>query len=39
MFSVASGNSDHLKELVKDYDANFGTTSERERSAYVQIWP
>ena len=31
--------SDHLKTLVKDYDANFGTTSERERSAYVQIWP
>ena len=31
--------SDHLKALVKDYDANFGTTSERERSAYVQIWP
>ena len=32
-------DSDHLKELVKDYDANFGTTSEHERSAYVQIWP
>ena len=32
-------DSDHLKKLVKDYDANFGTTSERERSAYVQIWP
>jgi antibiotic biosynthesis monooxygenase (ABM) superfamily enzyme len=31
--------SDHLKELVKDYNANFGETSERERSAYVQIWP
>jgi antibiotic biosynthesis monooxygenase (ABM) superfamily enzyme len=31
--------SEHLKTLVKDYDANFGKTSERERSAYVQIWP
>ena len=31
--------SDHLKALVKDYDANFAETSERERSAYVQIWP
>ena len=31
--------SDHLKTLVKDYNANFGGTSERERTAYVQIWP
>jgi hypothetical protein len=31
--------SDHLKALVKDYNANFGETSERQRSAYVQIWP
>jgi heme-degrading monooxygenase HmoA len=31
--------SDHFKELVKEYNANFGTTSERERSAYVQVWP
>ena len=31
--------SDHLKTLVKDYDAHFATSSERERSAYVQIWP
>ena len=30
--------SDHLKALVKEYDANFAT-SERERSAYVQVWP
>jgi antibiotic biosynthesis monooxygenase (ABM) superfamily enzyme len=29
--------SDHLKTLVKDFNAAF--TSERERSAYVQIWP
>jgi antibiotic biosynthesis monooxygenase (ABM) superfamily enzyme len=31
--------SDHLKTLVKDYDANFKETSERQRSAYVQIFP
>jgi antibiotic biosynthesis monooxygenase (ABM) superfamily enzyme len=32
-------DSDHFAELVKEYDANFGTTSERQRSAYVQVWP
>jgi antibiotic biosynthesis monooxygenase (ABM) superfamily enzyme len=32
-------DSDHLKTLIKDYNASFATTSERERSAYVQIWP
>ena len=32
-------NSDHLKALVRDYDASFGDASERERAAYVQIWP
>ena len=31
--------SDHLKTLIKDYNANFEKTSERERAAYVQIWP
>jgi len=31
--------SDHLKTLIKDYNANFGETSDRERSAYMQIWP
>jgi heme-degrading monooxygenase HmoA len=31
--------SDHLKTLVKDYNTNFGGTSERERTADVQIWP
>jgi quinol monooxygenase YgiN len=31
--------SDHLKTLVKEYDAHFGTTSARARSAYVQVWP
>lgn len=32
-------DSDHLRELVAEYDAHFGTVSERERSAYVQVWP
>src|SRR5215467_13091124 len=32
-------DSDHLKTLIKDYNARFGTSSERERSAYVQVWP
>ena len=31
--------SEHFKELVKEYNANFGESSERERSAYVQVWP
>ena len=31
--------SDHLKTLIKEYNAHFEKTSERERSAYVQIWP
>jgi antibiotic biosynthesis monooxygenase (ABM) superfamily enzyme len=31
--------SDHLKTLVKEYDAHFGGVSERARSAYVQVWP
>jgi antibiotic biosynthesis monooxygenase (ABM) superfamily enzyme len=31
--------SDHLKTLVNDYNASFGEASDRERSAYVQIWP
>jgi hypothetical protein len=31
--------SDHLKQLVREYDAEFGTTSERERFVYEQIWP
>jgi antibiotic biosynthesis monooxygenase (ABM) superfamily enzyme len=31
--------SDDLKTLIKDYNAHFGETSDRERSAYVQIWP
>jgi antibiotic biosynthesis monooxygenase (ABM) superfamily enzyme len=31
--------SDHLKELISEYNAHFETTSERERFAYTQIWP
>lgn len=31
--------SDHLKELVADYDAHFADTSERAREAFVQVWP
>lgn len=32
-------DSDHLKELKSDYDAEFGSVSERTRAAYVQVWP
>ncbi len=31
--------SDHFKELLADYDANFGDVSTRRRDAYVQVWP
>jgi hypothetical protein len=31
--------SDHLKTLVRDYDAHFGGSSERQRAGYVQIFP
>jgi Domain of unknown function (DUF4286) len=31
--------SDHLKTLVKDYDANFGGVSDRQRAGYLQIFP
>jgi hypothetical protein len=31
--------SEHLKTLIKEYDASFGGVSERARSAYVQVWP
>jgi hypothetical protein len=31
--------SDHMKALKADYDANFGSVSERARFAYVQVWP
>ncbi len=31
--------SDHLAELISEYDRNFGAASERVRSAFVQVWP
>jgi len=31
--------SDHLKTLIKEYDAHFGEVSLRARAAYVQVWP
>ena len=31
--------SDHLKTLIEEYDAHFGDSSERVRSAYVQVFP
>jgi hypothetical protein len=31
--------SGHLEELKREYDAHFGSVSERARSAYVQVWP
>jgi len=30
--------SDHMKLLIKEYDAHF-PTSRRARSAYTQVWP
>jgi antibiotic biosynthesis monooxygenase (ABM) superfamily enzyme len=32
-------HSKHIADLVADYDAMWGTDSERYRTAYVQIWP
>jgi heme-degrading monooxygenase HmoA len=31
--------SQELADLKADYDAKFGAVSERERFAYVQVWP
>jgi antibiotic biosynthesis monooxygenase (ABM) superfamily enzyme len=31
--------SEHLALLRKEYDAHFGDVSERQRAAYVQVWP
>jgi Domain of unknown function (DUF4286) len=31
--------SAEFKELKREYDVRFGTASERERFAYVQVWP
>jgi hypothetical protein len=32
-------DSDHLKTLINDYDANFGGASDRQRAGYLQIFP
>jgi uncharacterized protein (TIGR02118 family) len=32
-------DSDHFKALKTDYDAKFGSVSERARFAYVQVFP
>ncbi|MDP6707917.1 MAG: DUF4286 family protein [Alphaproteobacteria bacterium] len=31
--------SEHFAELIAEYDRNFGDVSDRERAAYVQVWP
>jgi uncharacterized protein (TIGR02118 family) len=31
--------SDHMKALRADFDAKFGTVSERARFAYIQVFP
>ena len=31
--------SDDLARLKKEYDAHFGGVSDRQRAAYVQVWP
>lgn len=32
--------SDHFKkDLIGEYEKNYGEVSERERFAYVQVWP
>jgi uncharacterized protein (TIGR02118 family) len=31
--------SDHMKALKADYDAKFGSVSERARFAYMQVFP
>jgi hypothetical protein len=32
-------DSEHFTELRADYDAKFGAVSQRQRFAYVQVWP
>ncbi len=32
-------DSDHMKALKADYDAKWGTVSDRARFAYVQVFP
>lgn len=31
--------SEHFAWLRKEFDASFGAASERQRAAYVQVWP
>ncbi len=31
--------SEHFRKLKADYDARFGSVSERARFAYLQVWP
>jgi len=31
--------SDHMTWLRSEYDAHWGGASERQRAAYVQVWP
>ena len=31
--------SDHFASLRKEFDSHFGGVSERQRAAYVQVWP
>jgi hypothetical protein len=35
----AFSKSDTLRQLRQEYDEAFGTTSERDGFAYVQVWP
>src|SRR5439155_494840 len=37
--NVAIGKSDQMARLKKEYDAHFGDVSDRQRAAYVQVWP
>jgi antibiotic biosynthesis monooxygenase (ABM) superfamily enzyme len=32
-------SSDHLGWLKKEFDSHFGDVTERQRAAYVQVWP
>jgi hypothetical protein len=32
-------DSEHMTWLRKEYDTHFGGVSERQRAAYVQVWP
>ena len=36
---AAFQQSDTLQQLRREYDAEFGKTSERDVFAYVQVWP